>query len=229
MSVTGLTPYNLSRLLSGPCRVLMSETPGDIIIPENLLDIQEVEKAAKYAAAEGFVDLGGTTDGAAYGQQIAESGYVIDQATGNVGSSVTDVVRTVQCNAAELSSDLLRILEQAPEVRDVAAAPGRSAEKHVAMGSITSLERYTIVFIGRRVEGQGADVKEPDGTVRGAMVAGVLYSASITGDQRAISVARGQLSSAPLTFQAFPADGQPEGEEFGDWIEEQPGTIEAAS
>jgi hypothetical protein len=229
MSVTGLTPYNLSELLTGSCRVLITSKPGDLIIPNDLLDLQEVEKAAGYAAADGWDDFGGTTDGAAYGNQISTSGFDIDQSKSTVAETVQDVVRTVQVNAAQVSAEKLRILEQAVAVEEVKAEPGRSAEKHVPMGSVEALERYGIAFIGRRVRGQGADVTEPDGTVRGAMVAGVLFSASITGDQRAIQVAKGQLATAPLTFQAFPADGQEEGHEFGLWIEEQPGTIVAAS
>ncbi len=224
MAVTGLNPYDLSKLLAGPCRVLRA-LPGATDIPENLLDIIAVEKVDSYLAATGWTDFGATTEGTAYGRAIETSGYEIENTTGTVAESVTDVVRTVAVTMGEIDGEALRIFEQASKVTMVEGTPDSRPEEHVKFGSIESLERQRIAFIGRRPVGVGADVIEQDGTVRGALVCGVLYTCSITGDQSAINLAKGQLSSAPLTFKAFPEDGQSQGEETGDWIAEVPGEI----
>lgn len=224
MAVTGLNPYDLSKLLSGPCRVLRGD-PSSLSIPADLLDIMAVEKADSYAAARGWTDFGATTEGTAYGRQIETSGYEIENTSGSVAESVTDVVRQVSVTMGEIEENALQILEQAPAVDDVAGNADRRPEKHVKFGSIDSLSRYRIAFLGRRPVGVGADVIEQDGTVRGAFVCGVLYTSSITADQAAIQLAKGQLASAPLTFKAFPEDGEEQGEETGLWIVEEPGEI----
>src|SRR4051794_3140232 len=196
-TVTGLNPYDLSKLLAGPCRVLRA-LPGVTSIPTNLLDIFQVEKAKLYAPATGWSDFGATTEGTAYGRNIGTQGYEIENTTETVVETVTESVRTVSVSQGQLDAEALRIFEQAPKVAAVAKAAGRRPESHVAFGSITSLERHRIAFAGRRPVGVGADVIEQDGTVRGAFVVGVLYTASITAGQAAIQVAKGQLSSAPL-------------------------------
>lgn len=222
--VTGLNPFDLAKLLSGPCRVLRSD-PTTEPIPTNITDIIANQKADEYAAAGGWIDLGALVSGVPYTRQIETSGFEIENTNGTVAESVTDVVRMVQATMGEIDSEALRIFEQAAKVEEVAGNEDRRPERHVKFGSIESLERYRIAFVGRRPRGVGGDVIEPDGTVRGAFVCGLLYTCSITGDQTAIQLAKGQLSSAPLTFKAFPEGGEAQGEETGDWIEEVTGEI----
>lgn len=225
--VTGLTPYDLSELLAGPCRALWA-LPSVTDIPENLLDIFAVEKTDAYAPAEGWTDFGALVEGAAYNRSIETSGFEIENTTGNVAESVTDVVRGVSLNRGQLTAETLQDFEQASTVDDVAKAAGRRPEKHVKFGSIESLGRRRIAIVARRPVGVGADVIEQDGTVRGAIVCGVLYTCGLSGDSSAISMAKGQLASAPLTLKAFPEGGQPQGQETGRWIEETPGEIGAS-
>lgn len=224
MAVKGLNPYDLSDLLKGPCRVLRA--PLDTDVPTMISDIIGVDKG-NYEPADGWLDFGATTQGTAYSRQFSESGTQIEQATGDVDSEITDVVRAVSASFAEISPELLQIFEQAANIDTVAAAKGHSAEKQVKFGTVESTEAYRIAFVGRRAKGQGSDVKESGGKVRGALVAGVLLRAKLTGDQASLALAKGQISSAGLTFQAFADSSQPEGEEHGLWMLEQAGTISA--
>lgn len=219
--VTGSDPYDLSKLLKGPCRFL--RLPYEKTAPTKLIDILEVE--GEYKPKTEWVDFGATTSGGAYGRQLQTAGYQIEQTTGNVDEEVTDAVRTVQGNFAELDSSFIQIMEQASSVATVAAAAGYSEEKQVKVGTIQSLTSYRIAIVARRGVGLGSDVKQKDGTTRGAMVAYVMYRAKITADQAAIQLARGQLASAPITFQAYPEPGKTQGQEHGFWIFEQAGTI----
>jgi hypothetical protein len=223
-TVTGLTPYDLSKLLAGPCRALWADVTTSLI-PANLSEIFAVEKVDAYAPAADYTDFGALVEGAAYNRSIETSGYEIENTTGTVAETVTDVVRSVSLNRGELTAETLQEFEQAPEIDAVAGSSTRRPERHVKFGSIESLGRKRIVFVARRPVGVGADVIEQDGHVRGAFVAGVLYNAGVLGDSGAISVAKGQLTSAPMGFKAFPEGGQPQGQEVGLWIEETPGEI----
>jgi hypothetical protein len=223
-TVTGLTPYDLSKLLAGPCRALWASVT-ETVIPTNLTDIFAVEKVDAYAPASGVADFGALVEGAAYNRSIETSGYEIENTTGTVAETVTDVVRSLQLNRGELTAETLQEFEQAPEIKDVVGSGTRRPERHVRFGSIESLGRKRIFFVARRPVGVGADVIEQDGTVRGAFAAAVLFNAGVLGDSSAISIAKGQLSSAPMGFKAFPEGGQPQGQEVGMWIEETPGEI----
>jgi len=222
MAVTGLTPYDLSHLLRGPCRVLYA--PLKQAIPTKLKDIFKVE--GEYEPAGEWKDFGATTSGTSYNRQFQTAGYAIEQATGNVDEEVTDVVRAIQSTFSEITPELLQMMEQAASIGTVAKAAGYSAEKQVKTGTVESLEAYRVAFVARRPKGQGADVTEKGGTVRGALAAYCMYRGKLTGDQAALQVARGQLSSAALTFQAYPESGQASGQEHGIWMLEQSGTIE---
>jgi hypothetical protein len=222
--VTGLTPYDLSKLLAGPCRALWANVTGTAI-PANLAEIFAVEKTDNYAPTADYTDFGALVEGAAYNRSIETSGYEIENTTGTVAETVTDVVRSVSLNRGELTAETLQEFEQAPEITPVAGSSTRRPERQVKFGSIESLGRKRIVFVARRPVGVGADVIEQDGTVRGAFVAAVLYNAGVLGDSAAINVAKGQLSSAAMGFKAFPEGGQPQGQEVGFWTEETPGEV----
>ena len=227
MSVVGLNPYDLSNLLKGPCRVLRADSTQ--AIPTKLIDIIEVE--GEYKPQRGWTDFGATTAGTAYSRQFNTASQTIEQTTGAVDEEVTDAVRAVQATFAEIDENLIQLMEQAAAIDTLAAkasreaTPGYSEEKQVKFGNVESLDAHRIAFIGRRAKGLGADVTQKDRVVRGALVAGVLYRAKMTGDQAAIQLARGQLAAAPLTFQAYPEDGQLLGKEHGIWLVEQAGTI----
>jgi hypothetical protein len=221
-TVIGLNPYDLSNLLSGPCRVLYA--PLAQAIPTKLKDILAVE--GEYKPAGEWKNFGATSGPGSYGRQFATSGLQIEQATGDVDQEVTDAVRTISAPFSEITPELLQIMEQSASVGTVAKAAGYSAEKQVKFGTVASLGSYRIAIISRRRVGLGADVTQKDAVMRGAMVASVLYRAKIVGDQASLQVARGQASSAQLTFQAYPDSTQTSGQEHGVHMLEQAGTIE---
>lgn len=220
--VTGLNPYDLSKLLRGPCRVLYAPTKQ--AIPGKISEIIEVE--GEYKPKSEWKDFGSTTSAAGYSRQFQTAGYTIEQATGNVDEEVTDAVRSIQGTFAEITPELLQMMEQAASIGTVAKAAGNVEEKQVKVGTVESIEAYRLAFIARRPKGLGADVTQKDATVRGALAAFVMYRGKIMGDQAALSVARGQLSSAQLAFQAYPESGKASGQEHGVWMLEQTGTIE---
>jgi hypothetical protein len=226
MAVTGLNPYDLAKLLSGPCRVVYRAAPASFTFaPKRLADLMNQEHP--YSLIDSWHDFGQTTpDGGQYGRAITTSGFQIDQATGDVATSVTDTTRTITATFAQLDSTLLQIMEQSASIDTIASASGEPAAKQVKFGTIDSLTNYAIALIGRRPKGQGADITEADGVVRGALVAAVLYNCEITGDSAAIQVARANLAACQLTFQAYPLSGTSQGQEHGFWEEETgPATI----
>lgn len=223
----GLNKYDLNELLKGPCSVLYAKRTSETSLPQNIADIFEPD-GEPYKQVSPWNWFGATTAGTAYSSQFTTAGYQIEQANGNVDEDVTDVVRTVQATFGQVTPELIQMFEQASNIDSVEAAKGRSSEKQIRTGSFESLTEYMIAFVGRRLKGKGADVTESGGNVRGAFVVGGLNAAKMTGDQKAIQLAKGQLASAPLTFQAYPDNEEETGEEHGFWFIEESGTIEAA-
>jgi hypothetical protein len=219
----GLNAVQLNALLKGPCNVLYAD-PTDVENPANISDIFDPD-GSPYELAEGWSVFGATTAGTAYSRQFSTQGYQIEQQTGNVEEDVTDVVRSVSLTAGQISPEILRIMEQAKEVKTVKPATGRVGEEQVWTGSVETLEQYLVAFVARRFAGHGADVVESGGDTRGGFVVGGLLRAKLTGDQAQLALARGQLAGAPLTLQAYPDTEQPEGEEHGFWFAETAGTI----
>lgn len=226
MPSTGILPYDLGNLLKGPTPFIYG-LASEVTVPANLADIFDPDDP-KHPLETGWTHGGATTSGTQYSRQFSTAGFVIEQADGNVDEDITDVARSLTVPVGEITPEMLQILEQAPNIDTVAKAKGRSAEKQIKVGSIETQETYRVVFLGRRLAGKGSDVTMSGGQVRGAFVAYCMLMAKIAGDQAAIQVGKGQLASAPLTFNAFPDDTQEPGEEHGIWIVEEPGTIEAA-
>jgi hypothetical protein len=222
----GLNTYNLNNLLKGPCNVLYAD-PEVTTAPTKIADLFDPDGGG-YQLKTGWSVFGATTSGTAYGRQFQTSGHQIEQATGNVAEEVVDVVRTVQLTAGEISPEMLQLMEQAPNIDTLAKAKGHSAEKQIRFGKVEELSDLRIAFVGRRLKGKGADVKESGGATRGAFVVGGLWVAQLTGDAANLQIAKGNLAAAPLTLQAYPDTSQPEGEEHGFWFVEEAGTIEAA-
>lgn len=221
-----ILPWDGATLLKGPTPFIYA-LASEVAVPANIADVLDPDDPA-HPLVEGWNHGGATIGGAQIGRQFSASGYQIDQVDGDVDKDM-DVARSSQITMGALTPEILQILEQAPSIDTVAKAKGRSAEKHVPFGTVASLETYRIVFLGRRFKGKGADVTMSGGKVRGAFGGYLLYEAKISGDQSTIALAKGQLASAPLGFEAYPDNSQPEGEEHGRWFFEEPGTIEAAA
>jgi hypothetical protein len=217
-------PYDVNELADGPIRCMF--TPIDTDLPDYFTDFVAVKDP--YAAAADWVDFGATAGPFQAARNLSTTGYNIQQTTQTVRERVTEVVRQVTVNVAELRPDIVRMLEEGV-ASDLAAASGKSAASKVTFGNIEDLTQYRMAFIGRRGKDQGIvnEAAAPGGKKRGRLFAYVAYRAQLTADNLQLGFAEGDLASANVTFKLYPEPGQPEGEEHGYWLFEDAGTIGA--
>jgi hypothetical protein len=222
--VKGSFPYDLDNLLGGRVRVLISPvgvTP--VAIPVKINDVVKLE--GTYDAVEKWVDVGAARDSASYNRSFSEEGWGIQQVNSDVLSDITGTARSVSLSVAEVRPDLLEIIEQSPGSETVAAAVGASAQKAIPFGQINDLNRWRVAFVAQRKKKSGIVKEKTGGKERGRFVAITINEATITADETGIEFDKGALSHVPLTFTAYPAAGEAEGEEFGRWILEDAGAI----
>lgn len=222
--VKGSFPYDLDHLLGGRVRVLISKiTTTPAAIPVKINDVIGLE--GTYDPVTKWLDVGAARDSASYSRSFSEEGWGIQQVNSDVLSDITGTARSVSLSVAEVRPDLLELIEQSPGGETVVAAVGASAQKAVPFGQINDLDRWRVAFIAQRKKKSGI-VKEKTGSKeRGRFVAITINEATITADETGIEFDKGSLSHVPLTFTAYPAAGETEGEEFGRWILEDAGTI----
>lgn len=224
--VTGVLPYDLDNLLGGAARVLVTDVDAtDPGVPPDISDVIFLESADDYAAKTGWLDVGATTEGTSYSRDISTEGFEIEQSRSAVFEEVTDITRQISVSMGEIQPEMLRIVENAGDATTVTAAAGKSAQKVMAFGSFPSLDIRRVAFIAMRNKQSGEVIESDAVTKRGRFVMVCLYQASIAADTSEIQVAKANLTSAPVTFTAFPDDTQDQGEEFGAWYFEDAGTI----
>jgi hypothetical protein len=229
----GFFKYDLKKLIGSGARVLYA--PSSVSLPVGsglptikINDIIELTSALSYAPKTGWVDLGAAREGqgAQYERNITQEDWNIEQATGAVATDITDVPRTMTVQMAEIAPTGVTILENAPASRAISAASGQSAQTGVDFGSFENLPRYRVAIIGQRRKGIANDVTEPDTTVRGAFVAVVLFSATISANAAQFELQKGQLANIPLEFTAFPESTVTDSQrDRGAWLFETAGTI----
>lgn len=223
----GAFPYDIDNLLGGAVRIAYArldvETP--VAVPTDLTDIFDL--TSPYALADGWEEFGATSENFTYSRGFATEGYEIQQEQAAVIEEITEITRTIQVSMAEFDPEHLRIFENAPEPGQIAAAAGRSAQDVVSFGGFSSAASYRFAFIARRNTKSGIVREGAAGRTRGRFFGGVLFNASVSADDVSMEIGKGQLAAAGLTFQAFPDATQPEGEEYGAWFDERPGTIAA--
>lgn len=218
-------PYDLNNLLGGRVRVLIApiaseDDPG---VPEKLQEIIELE--TPYPAADGWIDLGAARDSAAYSRGFTTEGWEIQQVNSAVVEELTGTARSVSVSIAELREDTIQLIEQSTGKETVNAAVHTSKQIAIPFGEITDLQRYRVAFVAMRKQQSGI-VEELEGKkVRGRFVAITINEATIAADDTGIEFDKGALSHVPLTFTAYPASGETEGEEYGRWILEEAGVI----
>lgn len=227
MAVTGLLPYDINNLLAGAARCVITDDSVALpAIPAKINDVINLKSvSSNYGPKTGFLDVGATADASAYTRDLAASEYRIEQTGGPVFQDITETNRSLRINMAELKPEWLKIMEEGAAITTVAAVAGtNTAQKAVKFGTVVELTKRRVCFIGRRPKAAGL-VDEGAGVTRGRFVMLVLYNVNITADAAEISLGKGNLASMPITFRAFPEDGQPSGQEFGTWLDEQAGTI----
>ena len=227
MALTGAPfPYDINQLLGGAVRILYGPAAGatPVPVPADMSDVFEMEEP--YAATSPWVDLGATKEAFTYSRGFDTSGYEIQQVAGNVIEEITDISRSIEISFADFRPEHMQMIENAPQVADVAAATGASAQKKVAFGSFSSPVQYRFAFVAQRprqagiVTESGAPAKQ-----RGRFFMGVAYLAQVAADEISFEQGKGELTGAGVTFTMFPESGQPTGEEYGAWFDELSGTI----
>ncbi len=220
-------PYNIENLLSGAVSILYSKitgaTPADI--PEGIEDVVLME--APYTVQTGWTWLGATKETFTYNRGFSTEGLEIQQVAGNILEELTDINRSITVSMAEFNPFGFQLMENAPEIETLVAAAGVSAQKRIAFGSFSSLDRYRFAFISRRPKAAGTVTESDSTTIRGRFVMGVAYQAQLQADEISMEQGKGELTASELAFTLFPetTEAQPEGQEVGAWYLEDAGVI----
>lgn len=218
----GLNPYTVENLLGGSARILYA--PVDEDVPSGLEDVFD-QVGPDYDPNGEFADFGATTDGSQYERKFDSQDYDIEQTSSAVFSEITSTDRSLTVPVAEFTQASLALLEEGTESSH-ASGSGHSDQDVVEFGSIEDLTPYRVVMVGRRAKASGAVVTETaSGLVRGAFVAVVFKRMTLAADSSQIELAKGKLSSIPVTFTAVPEPGEEARLSHGKWLVEQPGTI----
>lgn len=235
----GFFKYDLTKLIGSGARCLYAPSSWTLPVASGapsitIGDIIDVV-GPTYAPKTDWVDFGAAREGqgAQYERSITTEDWNLEQATGAVATDVTDVPRTITVPMAEISTAGVTILENAPSSRSIAAAPaagvaGESAQTAVDFGSFENIDRYRIALLGQRRKGIGYDVTEAGNgsAIRGAFVAVVLFSASISANATQYELQKGQLANVAVEFEAFPDSTITDStRDRGTWLFESSGTI----
>jgi hypothetical protein len=223
MALTGAPfPYDKDHLLGGAVRILYA--PTTVAVPAKMEDVFGI--TSPYAAVSGtnstWQDLGQTKDSFSYSRGFDVTGWEIQQLAGNVVEELTDMERTITVSVASLNPTTLKMIENAPNVATITQA-SKPDQKKVAFGSFSSLERYRFAFVSRRPKAAGVVTETAGAISRGRYFMGVAYEAQLSAESVDFEQAKGELSAINLSFTLFPASGQPSGEEYGAWYDEQAG------
>lgn len=234
MAYTGYPfPYNISNLLVGAVRILYA--PVSVALPTKISDV--IDPETPYAAKTGWLEIGATTDSFTYTRGFDTEGLEIEQTAGVLFEEITDITRTIELAMAELTADTLKLIEgSASTIATIAATAGGApvgtrspAQKKISFGSFSTLDRYRFAFIARRNKASGIVTEAGAGTpTRGRFVMGCAYQAQMAADDAELEFAKGNLTSAGITFTMFPDDSVTLADDnYGAWFFEEPGVITA--
>jgi hypothetical protein len=187
-------------------------------LPDEFADIIDV--IPPYEANGGWQEFGATAGPWTVARNITTASYNIQQTTTAVLERITEVVRAVTVNVAEIRPDILRMIEEGVAVDSTVGGVGRTK---VTFGNIEDLTQYRMAFFGRRSKAQG--VVDEGATERGRIWCYVAYRANLQAENVSFGFAEGDLANANVTFRLYPEAGQPAGEEHGFWLAEDAGTI----
>ena len=213
----------INDLLSGA--VAVAYTPVATAAPVNIADIVTLVGAP--AVVSPWIPYGATKGGASYGMDVKAEELTIDQRTGAVFEDITDIVRTLKFDIAQLSPEHWKIAEQAAAIATIAAAANKSQQKVVKSGSFSEYDRYRTAFIGQRRKSQGL-VTEPGGATRACYIVLGFYSSALAATSSETKFDAGALATRSLEVKAFPDSTLTPGADTMFFFEEQPGIITAA-
>lgn len=223
MAVTGALPYDITNLLGGGARVLLSDDEEAALpaIPADYTDI--FSPLTPYTPETGWIDVGATTEGSGYSRGIESDGYEIEQSAGLIFEEITEVNRQLSVTMGELRPDLIKVFENASSIGTIAEAVGKPAQKSVKFGAFSTLDVRRVALVGQRNKKSGIVTEGAGGLTRGRFVVVVLYSVTLAAEEEELEAAKGSLWGLPMTLTAFPEDGQPQGQEYGTWFIEDEG------
>jgi hypothetical protein len=202
-------PYDVNELADGPIRCLYA--PIGQALPATIDDV--IDSNDPYDPATGWVDFGATAGPMQVARNITTAAYNIQQTTTAVRERITEVVRAVTVNIAELRPDIVAMFEEGQ-------ASDATGFSQVAFGNIEDLTQYRMAFLGRRGKDQG--VVDEGGTAptkkRGRLFAYVAYRVQLQAENLQLAFAEGDLANANVNFRLYPEPAEPAGEEHGLWL-----------
>lgn len=216
-------PYDIDNLLAGAVRIVYA--PITQALPASMDDV--FDPVAPYALKTGWKELGATRESFTYTRGFDTAGLEIQQSTAALFEEITAITRTIELSIAELTADTLKMIEGSQAaITTIAAATGSSAQKSIAFGAFSTLDRYRFAFISRRNKASGLVTEGAAGPTRGRFVMGVAYAAQMAADDSAIEQAKGALTAAGITYTLFPDDGVVSADaNYGAWFFEDEGVI----
>lgn len=220
MAVTGAFPYDVNNLLGGRARVLFTDDTS-VALPVSLDDIISLEDP--YGAQTGWIDFGATVEASTYERTIDSEGFEIQQTSGTVLEEITDISRILTVSIGEVKAEHLVMLEESGGITTIAAVGGSAtAIDQVKFGAFSDVSRHRVAFVAQRSKQSG--IVDEGSVERGRFLSVVLYNVAISADSSEVNFEKGNLVELPMSFTAFPEDGETAGQEFGCWFDESAGT-----
>lgn len=214
MSVDFYGPaLNIEELIASGARGFIGKvgngTGGTVALVDKVDDILDRDTLLPLT---GWTDIGSAREGqgASYEQNITTAELRVEQSTAVIFENISEVVRQITQQWAELTPDKLGIIEEStPDVDGTLWS--------VAGGSITSRQAYRVAILGLREPGNGRDITDSAAGVRGELFGVVLQHAKLSADQKTFELQRGQLANMPVTWKGYP---DPSTNEVSRWVGE---------
>ena len=210
-------PYDVNELADGPVRCMFAP------ITEPLPDRAggRRRRPTRTTPNGDWVDFGATAGPWSVNRNIATASYNIQQTTTAVLERVTEVIRAVAVNVAEIRPDIMTDDRGGHRPTTVATVGGVGAHQ----GPVRQHRRPHPVPHGvRRPPLEGPGRRHRAGAIeRGRLWGYVAYRVQLQADNFQLGFAEGDLATANVTFRLNPEPGQPEGEEHGYWVFEDAG------
>lgn len=173
---------------------------------EDVIDRDTLQPKAGWT----YVGASREGQGSSYEQSVATSELRVDQDTAAVFENISQVDRQITHQWAQFDPSKIAILEES-EVENTGTLWKVSGK------SFTTRRRYRVALLGRREPGQGRDITNSGGDVRGEIIGAVLQNASISAGSTPWELQRGQLANTPVTFKGYP---DPDTDSVVEWVGE---------
>lgn len=211
-----------ANLVTGPIRALLAPFSAEIPTPDGVFD-----QVSPYAVVDPFFDLGLTDGGSSQEREISTTGFNVEQRTAQVLERIDEVNRTFTIPVAEITPEVLQIIEEGGDPDLVEAGEEVGEYTSVGIGSIGSLTPYRLAFVAERDIALGGIVTEPSGEERGPFIVGIYNLARLSANSATIEWSKENLASCEIEFSLSPdpAVTEPKERVGKVYFEEAPQTI----